>query len=224
MAKRLFEQGGDTTPVLTNRLASGKAGTTTTNSTWQTVVTWLESVLGFLKTNEDLADLNDTTTARTNLGVYSTTQVDASQATKADKTNVLEKDNTTTFMPTSNYNPATKKYVDEGGIRIAQANASIISGDVDAGASYCRVSRTGVYVNITGQVRFDSDASENDVVFRLPVQFPLFTVEWELPCSNATTDEVNQLYTVIGTRDIAVRNTNISTVSLGSFNGNTPIL
>src|SRR6056297_2274659 len=32
---------------------------------------------------------------------------------KADKTNVLEKDNTTEFTPTGDYNPATKKYVDD---------------------------------------------------------------------------------------------------------------
>lgn len=32
---------------------------------------------------------------------------------KADKTNVLEKDNSTDYTPTQNYHPATKKYVDE---------------------------------------------------------------------------------------------------------------
>ena len=33
--------------------------------------------------------------------------------TKADKTNVLEKDNTTSFTPTQDFHPATKKYVDD---------------------------------------------------------------------------------------------------------------
>jgi len=32
---------------------------------------------------------------------------------KADKTNVLELDNTTTYTPTADYHPATKKYVDD---------------------------------------------------------------------------------------------------------------
>jgi hypothetical protein len=32
---------------------------------------------------------------------------------KADKTNVLEKDNTTSFTPTTDFHPATKKYVDD---------------------------------------------------------------------------------------------------------------
>ena len=34
--------------------------------------------------------------------------------TKADKTNVLEKDNTTPFTPTADFHPATKKSVDDG--------------------------------------------------------------------------------------------------------------
>ena len=39
---------------------------------------------------------------------------------KADKTNVLEKNNTTTFVPTAEYQPATKKYVDESQPNIIQ--------------------------------------------------------------------------------------------------------
>ena len=38
-------------------------------------------------------------------------QIDISQ--KAEKDNVLSKDNTEIFVPTENYNPATKKYVDD---------------------------------------------------------------------------------------------------------------
>lgn len=34
-------------------------------------------------------------------------------ADKAEKTNVLAKDNTTAFTPTADYHPATKKYVDD---------------------------------------------------------------------------------------------------------------
>jgi hypothetical protein len=52
---------------------------------------------------------------------------------KADKTNVLEKDNTTSFTPTQNFHPATKKYVDDevAGVAIAALNDI---GDVDVGA------------------------------------------------------------------------------------------
>jgi hypothetical protein len=38
-----------------------------------------------------------------------------SLALKADKTNVLELNNTTVFTPDAEYEPATKKYVDDSG-------------------------------------------------------------------------------------------------------------
>ena len=41
--------------------------------------------------------------------------------TKADKTNVLEKNNTTAFTPDADYEPATKKYVDDNGGGLTQA-------------------------------------------------------------------------------------------------------
>ena len=44
-------------------------------------------------------------------GKVSALQIDISQ--KAEKDNVLSKDNTEIFVPTENYNPATKKYVDD---------------------------------------------------------------------------------------------------------------
>lgn len=39
---------------------------------------------------------------------------------KADKTNVLELDNTTAFTPDADYEPATKKYVDDNGGGLTQ--------------------------------------------------------------------------------------------------------
>jgi hypothetical protein len=112
MGKRLFEQGGDVTPSLDMRLASGKTGTPTVNHTWQTVVSWLEAGLNFLKKSENLNDLPNKTTALTNLGVYSSSWVDTLLLDKADADNVLALDNTTPFTPTTAYNPATKNYVD----------------------------------------------------------------------------------------------------------------
>ena len=115
MAKRLFEQGGDVTPSLDMRVASGKAGTATENSTWQTIITWLESVLGFLKISNNLSDLTDDATARTNLDVYSTGEVDTALGNKADTSNVLTLDNTTPFTPNSDYEPATNKQINAMG-------------------------------------------------------------------------------------------------------------
>ncbi len=46
---------------------------------------------------------------------------------KADKTNVLEKNNTTTFTPTANYHPVTKKYVDDADAALEGEIAALAS-------------------------------------------------------------------------------------------------
>ena len=46
-------------------------------------------------------------------------KIDAEIAKKADKTEVLTKTNTTAFTPTGDYQPATKKYVDDNKTQIA---------------------------------------------------------------------------------------------------------
>ena len=72
---------------------------------------------------------------------------------KADKTNVLELDNTTSFTPSADYQPATKKYVDDnsgGGnpILINDATAASIS---NVGTMRYRVSGNNSYVDIVMQ-------------------------------------------------------------------------
>lgn len=46
-------------------------------------------------------------------------------AAKADKSNVLEKDNTTSFTPSANYHPATKKFVDDAVAAISMVASAI---------------------------------------------------------------------------------------------------
>src|SRR6056297_468673 len=71
-----------------------------------------------------MAYISGYTGAEIDEGILKTTNITITQAVdldsieedivnKADKTNVLEKDNTTEFTPTGDYNPATKKYVDD---------------------------------------------------------------------------------------------------------------
>ena len=43
--QRLFEIGSDVDPILTHRVAQGLAGNTTKNSSWQKIVTWLQTAL-----------------------------------------------------------------------------------------------------------------------------------------------------------------------------------
>ena len=72
---------------------------------------------------------------------------------KADKTNVLELNNTTSFTPSADYQPATKKYVDDnagGGnpILINDATAASIS---KVGTMRYRVSGNNSYIDIVMQ-------------------------------------------------------------------------
>lgn len=49
------------------------------------------------------------------MSIINTALIGKLKKTKADKTNVLELNQTTAFTPTADYHPATKKYVDENG-------------------------------------------------------------------------------------------------------------
>jgi hypothetical protein len=162
MAK-LFEQGSDVEPDLTFRLASGLTTNPTENHTWQTIVIWLEGVLGFLKTSLNLSDLNDKPAARTNLDVYSTGEIDTELDLKADKTNVLEKDNTTTYTPLSDYNPATKKYADAPALKTDTFN----SGGGDTTAYDIRARQRGSVVSIHGT--FDINGTDGTIASPLLV-------------------------------------------------------
>jgi len=76
----------------------------------------------------------------------------------AEKTNVLEKDNTTPFTPSGDYQPATKKYVDDNaGGGGATDNAKYFRRDI--------VSRTLAY-SATNEVS-DSDADANWKVVKM---------------------------------------------------------
>lgn len=172
---RLFEQGGDVTPELTRRLAWGAAGVATSNSTWQTVITWLESILGFLKTSNNLSDLNDDTAARSNLGVYSTSEVDAELLLKADADNVLEKDNTTTYTPTSDYNPATKKYIDDLLSNTGWQDLLNISANITNWGASNKSIQTGNFVTISVTFSVQTEIAAANGIFELPSSFSVAT-------------------------------------------------
>lgn len=219
---QLFEQGADLTPDDTFRIASGKVGTETQNHSFATIKTWLLGALSFLKISENLNDLNNKATARTNLDVYSTGSVDTALGLKADKSNVLEKGNTTTYVPTSAYNPATKKYADEGGLRIAQATATKNSAIVNDAETDCKIVYMSGMHHVTGTLTFTTNPGVGITVFTLPTQFPVFAIDWYIAVVDANADEGNELKCVAGTRTIVNYSNVASQDEQGVFSANIP--
>ncbi|HON19731.1 MAG TPA: hypothetical protein PLW70_00140 [Bacteroidales bacterium] len=102
----------------TYRLALGKEDAPAVNVTLSNFLTWLGSVLPFMKGSNNLSDVTSSGTARSNLNVYSKTEVDARVTPKLDAYSSgmgggLGHLNITPYTPISDYNPATKKYVDD---------------------------------------------------------------------------------------------------------------
>lgn len=115
--RRAFELS-EATPSDDYKLIFGKALTPSINMTLTNFFALLLTKLGFLKTASNLGDLANTASARSNLGVYSSSEVDTALATKATLYQsgsgaVLGVANTAVYTPSSNYHPSTKKYVDD---------------------------------------------------------------------------------------------------------------
>jgi len=190
---RLFEQGGDVIPELDKRVAWGKVGEPTQNSSWAKILTWLESALGFLKKDANLSDLTNKATARENLGVYSTGQVNTKIGDRALKDNVLGLDNTTPYTPTSSYHPATRKMV----LDLLKAGPAYASMVIDPAfesvegisVHLVRVQQWGRVVAINGRFngRLPSDGSDKKM-FTLPSGFkpPEYGFNFGVSSTNGT--------------------------------------
>ena len=102
----------------TYRLALGKENAPSVNVSLQNFLTWLTSMLPFMKGRNNLSDVTSQGAARSNLSVYSRVEVDARVFPKLDAYSSgmgggLGCYNTSLYTPVSAYNPATKKYVDD---------------------------------------------------------------------------------------------------------------
>jgi hypothetical protein len=102
----------------TYRLALGKENAPAVNVSLQNFLTWLTSMLPFMKGSNNLSDVTSQGAARSNLNVYSKVEVDARVNQKLDAYSSgmgggLGHLNSTPYTPVSDYNPATKKYVDD---------------------------------------------------------------------------------------------------------------
>lgn len=146
MSRRLFEQSENTNPDLSQRLGFGRASAATENMTLTNFITWIQGKLSFLLKSQNLNDIPNKTYARTNLGVYSTSTVNTLVAGKADKYptsgGALKTTNVTSFVPTNNYHPATKKYVDDNSL-IPLFKGYINLGDAGSGETTVAFSSVG---------------------------------------------------------------------------------
>lgn len=90
------------------------------DSEWVANVNFLFSAIkNYLTSNITTSDIDEWTNLYyTEARVNNNTTVVNLWNNKADKSNVLEKNNTTAFTPTTNYHPATKLYVDSQWINI----------------------------------------------------------------------------------------------------------
>lgn len=90
MGKRLFEQPISADPLLTKRIAFGKAGAITENITLSAFVTWMQNKMSFLKASNNLSELSSTSaTARGNIGAASISEVNSAIEGKANNSAVL---------------------------------------------------------------------------------------------------------------------------------------
>jgi len=109
MPLRLFERSeaahiADTS----DKIAFGKAGVAAKNISFANFLRWLEDTLGFFKVANNLSEANPSA-VRGNIDLFSTTEVNNLVSPKANSADVLEKGNTTEFIPAVAFDPATKK-------------------------------------------------------------------------------------------------------------------
>ena len=148
----------------TYRLALGKENAPAVNVTLRNFLTWLGSVLPFMKGSNNLLDVTNKGAARSNLNVYSKTEVDARVLPKLDAYSSgmgygLGHLNTAPYTPVGDYNPATKKYVDDkfGGlvfdtINFSDKNAAITVEAYSAAYITPRFARLRLDFKLSGSV------------------------------------------------------------------------
>ncbi len=219
---RLFEQPTVTTPDTTERVASGKTGTPTSNITWANFVTWLQdTALAFLRPSNNLSDLDNVVTARTNLEVKSEADTDSALALKADEADVLTKTNTTSYTPSQAYHPATFDFVNKGGSTAGWFSATRVSSAVDAASFNVKCIELGGWIHINGQVLLNSNPGA-DVLFSLPGSFGSPSVDIFFNSSDASASENNEWFVEVGTKNIKADN--YSTGSKNSFSVTYPTI
>jgi hypothetical protein len=145
----------------------GKENAPAVNVTLRNFLTWLGSVLPFMKGSNNLSDVTSQGAARSNLNVYSKKEVDARVYPKLDAYSSgmgygLGHLNTAPYTPEGDYNPATKKYVDDkflgspGTLSDEGRNAFVDSVGVLLFSVRSRIALLNIQITTTGKYTPDS--------------------------------------------------------------------
>lgn len=113
----------------------------------------------------------------------------------------LAKDNTEEYVPDGDYNPATKIFVNQGGTQIAWADGINVSSKLSTD-SFLRCCMVGPIVYIYGEMQTSSYATEDEVLYTLPNNFPDFTEPMEFSAVGSEPTEVYELKLATGTKNV----------------------
>lgn len=173
--RKLFGLDLNATPSLNFRIPIGKVGSPSENMTMQ--------------------QLLDFTTI--NLSVYSKTEVDNYF------TNYLSKTNIVTYTPTLDTHPATKGYVDAGGVIVSWVNLTANASTI---ITRGKASQVGKMITLTCIFKLNTTTA-NTTILTIPSSIGLATVNIDFIAGDRDSEgeEVLELYIPTGTRTIKLR-------------------
>lgn len=149
--RRLFEIGTTQDPTDSDRFAYGRASNASKNITWLALKALLNSVLTFLKPSNNLSDLIDPAAARTNLSVYSITQVDSALDLKMAKSANLS-DLADAATARTNLSVYSKAEID--GILISTKQLTNVGGTSSGSPNAITVDKRFINIVATNSNRF----------------------------------------------------------------------
>lgn len=144
--RKLFNLTLDATPLQTHRIAIGENGVQSKNIQIDQFITLVK------------ADLDTYTQAEVNTLL----------------TNYLSKTNVILYVPTEDNHPATKKYVDDGGLIVAWTDC-VAAANITL--TNCKASQVNNIVYVTG-IFNASSASVGAVIFTLPLTIDMCPTDW----------------------------------------------
>jgi len=195
----------DNNPSDAKKLAMGDGSSTDTNITLGNFYTLLMSKLGFFKISNYLSEIFGNTSAmsavRANIDVPSIGEMTTADNLRAMKTNVIEKDSTTTYTPYLSTHPTNKKYVDHK--IITETTLSNVNSNVDL--FNVKSIQTRYSVQVSGTMRIKSDPTP-DIIFSLPLTFdaPIIDTFFIGSDGNGSTSQTTVFKIAAGSRDVYV--------------------